>query len=110
MPPGPIVTLYLLPRGLDRRHFVGTCAAYFMIVNAIKFPAYLWGGILYPRLFIGVAIAMPLVVGGAIVGRWLNGRISDRAFSQAVLAATFVSGIYLLGDGAVLLSNWYLVK
>jgi uncharacterized membrane protein YfcA len=107
---GPIVALYLLPRGLDRRHFVGTSAAYFMIVNAIKVPGYVAAGILHAGLFQGVAMAAPLVVGGAIAGRWLNNRISDKAFSRAVLIATFVSGIYLLGDGGLLLSKWYLAR
>jgi hypothetical protein len=107
---GPIIALYLLPRGLDRRHFVGTSAAYFMIVNTIKVPGYIAAGLLHADLLKGVALAAPLVVGGAITGRWLNTRISDKTFSKVVLLATFLSGIYLLGDGGMLLVRWHLAK
>jgi hypothetical protein len=33
---GPIVALYLPPRRLDRRIFVGACALYFFILNSDK--------------------------------------------------------------------------
>lgn len=98
---GPIIALYLLPTGIDRRRFVGTCAVYFFILNTAKLPAYGLASMFdKPILWLAVR-CMPLVVCGAIVGVWLNRRINDRLFSQIVYALTFVLGWYLLYQGIV---------
>lgn len=100
---GPVVAMYLLPLKPDRRAFVGSSAVFFALANATKLPGYWMAG-----QFAGVdaIIALrlvPLVVFGAIVGFWLNKRMTDFGFLRFVYAATFAIGLYLAIDGAAAL-------
>jgi uncharacterized protein len=105
---GPIIALYLLPRKLDRRAFVGTCAVYFFMLNTAKLPAY-WSSQQFSREVLLIsAKLLPLVFVGAGFGFWINRRMTDRIFSQIVYVATFVLGFYLLFvGGSTLLSARY---
>ena len=96
---GPIIAMYLLPRDLGRRAYVGTCATYFFLLNCAKLPAYAASG-QFGRIDWAVTAALvPLVFVGALVGRWLNRRMSDRLFLRLVYGVTFVLGWFLLIDG-----------
>ncbi len=96
---GPIIAMYLLPLGLDRQLFVGTTAVYFFLLNSAKLPAYYASGqFAHARLSFTIRF-LPLVVIGAIFGRWLNRRINDRVFTNIVYIVTFALGWYILADG-----------
>lgn len=96
---GPIITLHLLPRDLNRRTFVGTCAVYFMITNLVKVPGYIGGGMLSSTPWLLAASLLPVVAAGGVLGRWMNKRVSEVYFSRVILWATLVTGVYLLGLG-----------
>jgi hypothetical protein len=96
---GPIIALYLLPQGLDRQLFVGTCAIYFGILNAAKIPAYAAAGQFNGGVLPLSLVMLPLVFAGAATGFWMNKRITDRVFSNVVFTATFVLGLYLMVVG-----------
>jgi uncharacterized membrane protein YfcA len=97
---GPIVALHLLPQRLERGVFVGTCALYFFLVNTAKLPGYYATG-LFAQLSPAFSLRfLPLVLLGALFGRWLNRRIHDTLFTRAVYAITFALGAYLLLRGA----------
>jgi uncharacterized membrane protein YfcA len=49
----------------------------------------------------------PLLVVGAVLGFWLNKRMSDRLFSKIVYTITFVLGLYIFYDGAAALLRHY---
>ncbi len=97
---GPIIAMYLLPLKLDRRVFVGTCAIYFFLLNTAKLPVYAAGGLFENASPIFAALFLPLVVVGALVGVWLNKRMSDTLFSRVVYVLTFALGVYILIDGS----------
>jgi uncharacterized protein len=96
---GPIVAMYLVPLRLDRQLYVGTSAAYFFILNSAKLPGYYLNGQFAHAEFSFTARFLPLVVVGAILGRWLNRRISDKIFTRIVYIVTFALGWYILADG-----------
>lgn len=103
---GPIIALYLLPQKLDRQLFVGTCAIYFGILNNAKVPGYYFAGQFNTAIF-GLSLQLlPLVLAGAMVGFWLNKRMTDRIFSNVVFTITFVLGMYLVGDGVATLVRY----
>lgn len=102
---GPIVALYLLPQKLDRRTYVGTTAMYFFLLNTAKLPAYAMSGAFADASPASTLIFAPLVLIGAVFGRWINRRLSDKAFSNIVYGATFVLGIYLLIDATTRLRH-----
>jgi uncharacterized membrane protein YfcA len=96
---GPIVAMYLLPLRLDRQLYVGTCAVYFFILNTAKLPAYYATGQFAHAQLSFTFRLMPLVVAGAVFGRWLNKRLSDLLFTTIVYIVTFALGWYILADG-----------
>ena len=96
---GPIIAMYLLPLRLDRELYVGTCAAYFFILNTAKLPAYYASGQFAHAQFSFTLRFLPLVVVGAIFGRWLIRRMSDTLFTKIVYIVTFALGWYILADG-----------
>jgi len=96
---GPIIAMYLLPLGLDRQLYVGTSAVYFFILNTAKLPAY-WASGQFAHAELSFTVRfLPLVLAGAIFGRWLNKRLSDKLFINIVYAITFGLGWYILADG-----------
>jgi uncharacterized protein len=96
---GPIIVMYLLPLGLDRQLYVGTCAVYFFILNTAKIPAYYASGQFAHAQLSFTFRFLPLVVIGAIFGKWLNRRLSDTLFTKIVYIVTFALGWYILADG-----------
>jgi uncharacterized membrane protein YfcA len=96
---GPIIAMYLLPLQLDRQLYVGTCAVYFFILNTCKLPAYYAGGQFARVEFSFTAQFLPLVVIGALFGRWLVKRMTDSLFTKIVYIVTFALGWYILADG-----------
>lgn len=96
---GPIIAMYLLPLGLDRQLYVGTCAVYFFILNSAKLPAYYASGQFAHAQISFTMKFLPLVIIGAIIGRWLNKRMSDKFFTRIVYIVTFALGWYILADG-----------
>ena len=105
---GPIIVMYLLPLRLDRQLFVGTCAVYFFILNTAKLPAYYASGQFAHAAISFTLRLLPLVVAGAIFGRWLNKRISDVLFTKIVYIVTFLLGGYILADGLLRLFGKHL--
>jgi uncharacterized membrane protein YfcA len=96
---GPIISMYLLPLKLDRQFFVGCFAFYFFTLNTAKLPAYWASGQFAHAEFSFTARFLPLVVAGAIFGKWVNRHMSDRLFTKIVYIVTFALGWYILADG-----------
>jgi uncharacterized membrane protein YfcA len=103
---GPIIAMYLLPLRLDRRIFVGTNAVFFFILNTTKLPAYAFSGQFEKTSVLSSLSFLPLVAAGAVLGLWLNRRLSDRIFSRVVYGITFALGWYVLADGGLRLARW----
>jgi uncharacterized protein len=95
---GPIVAMYLLPLKPDRRAFVGTTALFFAMANTAKLPTYYAAGLFEQAELSFTVRFLPCVVVGAIVGFWLNKRLTDSGFLRFVYWATFAVGWYLLID------------
>jgi uncharacterized membrane protein YfcA len=104
---GPIIAMYLLPLNLGRQTMVATSAMFFFVANLTKLPTY-WQAGLFEKISPTFSLMFfPMVLAGAIFGKWLTKRMSDRAFSQIVLATVFVLGIYLLTKGTTdLIRHW----
>jgi 3-oxoacyl-[acyl-carrier protein] reductase len=98
---GPIISLHLLPQRLERGMFVGTCALYFFLMNALKLPAYYQVG-LFEKISPQLALMfVPLVITGALVGYLVNRRINDRIFTNTLYVITFALGWYILAKGGI---------
>jgi uncharacterized membrane protein YfcA len=93
---GPVMTLYLVAQGVEKRRFLGTSALFFFGVNLCKVPFSLGLGLFNSDTFWHVALLVPLVLVGAWVGLHTARRLSQSHFDQAVLAATVVSAVALV--------------
>jgi uncharacterized protein len=96
---GPIIATYLLPLGLDRQLYVGTCALYFFMLNPGKLPAY-WITGQFKNASPSFALCfLPIVIAGGLFGMWVNKRMSDKLFMKVVYITTFLLGWYVLYEG-----------
>jgi hypothetical protein len=100
---GPIMTIYLLAYKLSKHQFIGTIAWYFFVINLSKMPLYFALSALNPRKPIitlqslaFVAMISPAILAGALLGKWLLPRISQRAFDSVVLALAAISALHLI--------------
>lgn len=93
---GPVMTLYLLARGLDKQRFLGTSAWFFAGVNVCKLPFTAGLGLFDAAMLIRTLALAPLVLLGAFVGVKVVGRLKQATFDRVVLVATGVSALALI--------------
>ncbi len=93
---GPVMTLYLVAQGVDKRRFLGTSALFFFGVNLCKVPFSVGLGLFGSETLSRTLALLPFVLVGTWVGLHTARRLSQTRFDQAVLAATAVSALALL--------------
>jgi uncharacterized membrane protein YfcA len=93
---GPVMTLYLLAMRLPKLEFLGTAAAFFLVINWIKVPFSLQLGLLNaPSLTLNLVL-LPAVAAGALAGPWVVKRVNQVVFENAALTLTAAATIKLL--------------
>ena len=93
---GPVMTVYLISRGLDKNQFMGTTAWFFMLVNATKLPIFWTLGMITPQSLGFDLLGLPLIAVGALLGRALLPRLPQRAFNTLALALAVAGALKLL--------------
>lgn len=93
---GPVMNLYLIASGFDKRRFLGTQAWFFFIVNVIKVPFSAGIGLMTSEIISLAAWMIPVVIVGAIIGRLIVSRIDQQLFNRIIIGLTIVSAAYLL--------------
>jgi uncharacterized membrane protein YfcA len=88
---GPVMNLYLLSRQLPKQQFVATGAWFFLVLNLVKAPVYAWHSLYSRQSLTFNALMIPVVLCGALTGRWLIRVMPQRLFEAAVLGLTAVS-------------------
>ena len=93
---GPVMTIYLISRGLRKQEFIGTCAWFFFIVNLSKLPIMSGLGMLTTdTLGFGLIVAC-LVPVGSFLGIWLLRIIPQRPFDVLALSLAGLAAIRLI--------------
>ncbi|MDQ1129551.1 sulfite exporter TauE/SafE family protein [Microbacterium sp. SORGH_AS_0888] len=93
---GPVMSMYFLAARFDVKRFLGTAAWFFFLVNLTKLPFSIGLGLLTPPELLLDLVLVPLVVVGALGGRWLAGRLNQTVFDRLVIVFTIVGAVYLL--------------
>jgi len=93
---GPIMNIYLISKGLKKEHFMGTIAWYYFIINCTKVPIYLSLGMINSETLQFDSMVIPLIVIGALSGRWIFRKTSPALFNSIVLILAAVAAIRLL--------------
>lgn len=93
---GPVMVLYLLAMGMEKRKFVGTAAWFFFIVNWVKVPFNVnLGLITWPSLKLDV-LTFPAVALGAVAGIVLLRYIPQKWFNLLALLLAAAAAVKLL--------------
>ena len=93
---GPLLVLYLLAMRLPKLQFLGTSAAFFLLINWIKLPFIAQLGLINSSsLSLNLWLAPAVIVGG-LLGRRIAQRINQRTFEMTVLALTSLATAKLL--------------
>jgi uncharacterized membrane protein YfcA len=93
---GPVMTIYLVGRGLDKQEFMGTWAWFFLIVNTLKVPIYGDLNMITAETLRLDLLLLPAVLGGALVGPRLFRVIPQRLFDALVLLLAAAAGVHLI--------------
>ena len=93
---GPIMSIYFVSSGLSKQELMGTSAWCFFIMNLCKVPIYGGMGLITSRSLTFNLAVLPLIVLGALLGRWLMPRIPQAVFNSIVLALAALAALHLL--------------
>ena len=93
---GPIMGIYLIMMGLDKKQLMGTGAWFFLIVNTSKLPIFIYHEMIGVDTLRFFAYMLPFVVLGTFVGRKLLTVLSQKVFDYLVLFFAGVSSVMLL--------------
>ena len=93
---GPIFAVYLLAIGFNKKHFLGTSAVFFFIVNMLKLPIqiFVWQSIVWQQALL-IALMAPLVYLGIRIGIRLIGKLNEKTFRYLVIVMTLIASIRL---------------
>lgn len=104
---GPPLNVYMLPKGLEKRLFVGTMAMFFAGANLLKLVPYAMLGQFHTANLMTSLVLAPLAPAGVWLGLWMQSRVSDRAFYKVCYTLLFLTGLKLGYDGAVGVFNLF---
>ncbi|WP_432484907.1 sulfite exporter TauE/SafE family protein [Kineococcus esterisolvens] len=93
---GAPMSIYLFTMGLGVMSFLGTGAWFFFILNVFKLPFSAGLGLITAESLRLDLLLVPAVVAGALVGRWVVGRLNRERFENVVLGASALSALNLL--------------
>jgi len=93
---GPPVTIYLLMQNVSPQVFIATSAIFFMILNWIKVPYYLYIGLFDYQRLLSVIWLAPLLPLGVWTGKKIGYRINKNAFDRLVVVLLIFTALLLL--------------
>ncbi|MCT2537721.1 sulfite exporter TauE/SafE family protein [Aquibacillus koreensis] len=93
---GGVMAIYLLVKGLPKREFIGTGAWFFLFVNLIKVPFYIYLGLITTDSFLFNLSLLPTVIIGAFIGIKIIPLIPQRVFQILILTFAAVGALRLL--------------
>ncbi|MBK8025695.1 MAG: sulfite exporter TauE/SafE family protein [Chloroflexi bacterium] len=89
-------TTYLLLQNLSPRTFVGTTTLYFLLLNVLKVPGYIYAGLLSWDRLVTLAAALPMIPLGVFIGRYVVMRIDRLWFERILLIVLAIAAVLLL--------------
>lgn len=95
---GPPVSAYVLPLRLPPVTFSATMAVYFAVVNASKWPAYAWLGLIDLRNMATALVLLPVAPVGVWAGVRLVRHVRPEWFYRWIYLGMFLTGAKLLWD------------
>lgn len=102
---GPVVSLYMYSRAMNKTLFVGTTAWTFTCINLTKLPFYTWIGLVDTQVLGFDLYLVPLIPLGSWLGHWMHHRVPEKGFNRVIMVLTLVAGVQLVFD--IPLVQWF---
>ena len=93
---GPVMTVYLLSRRLDKREHVGVFTRFFLFINLFKVPFSANLGIINARSLSTNLVLLPAVVLGIFIGWQILRRLPQKSFEWLLFALTLIAAAWLI--------------
>ncbi|MFV0251870.1 MAG: sulfite exporter TauE/SafE family protein [Beutenbergiaceae bacterium] len=93
---GPVMSMYFLAARMPIATFLGTSAWFFFVINLAKVPFAAGLGLFSTSLLAMDLVLIPFVVLGALLGRVIAKRLSQRFFDVTVIVLSIAGAVYLL--------------
>ena len=97
---GPPFQMWVTPRQLPHKTFVGTSAITFAAINWMKVPSYILLGSLGREVVSAAIMLLPLAVAATWAGVWLVRRIDSARFYRLIYALMVALGLRLMWQGS----------
>ena len=92
----PLIVLFMNDRTINKNAFTANIVVLLAIMDTIKIIFYMSLGILSIQNFLLVVLYIPFIYFGALAGKWVHTKISEKAFFKVVHSMIFIIGIMLL--------------
>ena len=93
---GPLIVIYLLAMRLEKFKFIGTAAWYFLILNWLKIPLFIWDGRINAESVKIDIIMFPLILLGAAIGILILKKIPQKWFNIVLFILVLAAAIKLI--------------
>lgn len=92
---GPIMSIYLISCGLEKKEFMGTGAWYFLIINSLKVPYFFYVGSISSVSLSFNVLMFPAILVGVWLGATIFKKLNQKVFQWVVLTLAFLSALLL---------------
>ena len=92
----PVMSVYLVSQGFDKREFIGTAAWFFFLLNLSKLPVYYFMGRMTADVLPFDLWLMPVALLGALIGVYILARIPQKLFNALALILAGVAAVRLI--------------
>jgi uncharacterized protein len=92
----PVMSVYLISQGFDKREFIGTAAWFFFLLNVSKMPVYYFMGRVTADVLPFDLCLMPITLIGALMGVYILAKIPQRLFNALALILAGVAAVRLI--------------
>lgn len=93
---GPVMSMYLVSRELNKHEFMGTKAWFFFAVNLVKVPFFIMLGMITPHTLKFNMYMVPAVITGVFLGFTVLPLIPQKIFNTAVILLALAAALKLL--------------
>jgi uncharacterized membrane protein YfcA len=93
----PVMSIYLISRGLRKHEFIGTAAWFFLVLNLSKVPVYLFlGGMFSAETVRFDLVVAPVAILGGLLGVLILPHIPQKLFDVLALTLAAVAAVRLI--------------
>ncbi|MCB1226530.1 MAG: sulfite exporter TauE/SafE family protein [Verrucomicrobiales bacterium] len=93
---GPVMTVYLLSKHLEKKDHIGVFVRFFLFINLFKVPFSADLGIINGRSLMTNLVLLPAVVGGILLGWQILQRIPQKSFEWLLFGLTLFAALWLI--------------